>query len=441
MRGKNSFDASSVGEPESVSSLMTRTSTLCVAAISILPTLLRADNWPQWRGPQRDGISHEIGLLADWPKEGPKLLWEVSSIGRGYSTPSVVNDRLYVQASEGLQDESVVALNVKDGSRIWSTRLGSLGNPNQQPNFPTARSTPTVEGDVLYALSSDGDLACLETKSGNVRWHKNVRTEFAGKTPIWAYAESPLIDGDALICARGGSEATVVALRKNSGDLIWKCPLAEGDDPGYSSAVVVETGGVREYVRLLTKGLVGIEASSGKPLWRYSRPISKYSANIQTPLAGGDFIFCSSTGTGAGVVKLKADGKNVSADQVYFSPEYPTAIGGAVKVGDYLYGATGEALLCVEFTTGKIKWKERALGAASLCYADGRLYLHGENGEIALAEASPEAYREKGRFTPPDQPQRINTMEKAWAYPVVADGTLYIRDNNVLWCYAVGSLR
>ena len=422
---------------------MKRLFPLWIAGIVILSKALPvfADNWPQWRGPQRDGISHETGLLGEWPKEGPKLLWRVENIGRGYSTPAVVNDRLYLMASEGLDNEFVEALDVHDGKCIWSTRIGNVGNPKQQPNFPTARSTPTVEGDFLYALSSDGDLDCMDIKNGSVRWKKNLRSDFGGKTAEWAYAESPLIDGEALVCAPWGSEATVVALGKTSGDLIWKCPLAESDDAGFSSAIVVDTGEIREYVRLLTKGLVGIEASTGRLLWRYGKPISKYGANIQTPVASGEYVFCSSTGTGGGVVRLKVQGKQVEAEQVYFGPEYQTAIGGVVKVGDYLYGTTGEALLCTEFTTGQVKWKERALGAASLCYADGRLYIHGENGDIAMIEPSPESYREKGRFTPTDQPQRANAMEKAWAYPVVSDGRLYIRDNNVLWCYSVGSVR
>ena len=422
---------------------MKRLFPLWIAGIVILSKALPvfADNWPQWRGPQRDGISRETGLLGEWPKEGPNLLWRVENIGRGYSTPAVVYDRLNLMASEGLDNEFVEALDVHDGKCIWSTRIGNVGNPKQQPNFPTARSTPTVEGDFLYALSSDGDLDCMDIKNGSVRWKKNLRSDFGGKTAEWAYAESPLIDGEALVCAPGGSEATVVALGKTSGDLIWKCPLAESDDAGFSSAIVVDTGEIREYVRLLTKGLVGIEASTGRLLWRYGKPISKYGANIQTPVASGEYVFCSSTGTGGGVVRLKVQGKQVEAEQVYFGPEYQTAIGGVVKVGDYLYGTTGEALLCTEFTTGQVKWKERALGAASLCYADGRLYIHGENGDVAMIEPSPESYREKGRFTPTDQPQRANAMEKAWAYPVVSDGRLYIRDNNVLWCYSVGSVR
>jgi outer membrane protein assembly factor BamB len=421
---------------------MRRAVAFFICGFLVLLTLpVMADNWPQWRGPQRDGISHEIGLLGEWPKEGPKLLWKSGETGSGYSTPAVVNDRLYLMGNQGLEDEFVEALDVRDGKRIWSTRIGNVGNPKQQPNFPAARSTPTVDGDFIYAFSSDGDLACLDLKTGSARWKKSLRGDFGGKPGEWAYAESPLIDGETLVCAPGGTEATVVALKKSTGDLIWKCALPEGDDAAFSSAIVVDTGGVREYVRLLTKGLVGIEATTGRLLWRYGKPISRYGANIQTPLASGEYVYSSATGTGGGLVKLKVQDKQVSAEEVYFDAKYPTAIGGVVKVGDYLYGTTGDAMLCSEFTTGEIKWKERALGAASLCYADGHLYVHGENGEVGLVEATPDGYREKGRFSPNDQPAHPNTMEKAWAYPVVAEGRLYIRDNGAMWCYSVGAAR
>ncbi|HEX4122655.1 MAG TPA: PQQ-binding-like beta-propeller repeat protein [Verrucomicrobiae bacterium] len=410
---------------------------LWFVAVAIVPGSLRADNWPQWRGPQRDGISHETGLLGEWPREGPGLLWKADDIGRGYSTPAVVGDRLFMMANEGLDNEFAEALDAASGKRVWSTRIGKVGNPEQQPNFPAARSTPTVDGDALYVLSSDGDLACLESKTGHIRWQKNLRAEFGGKPGVWAYAESPLVDGGAVVCAPGGSEATVVALHKDTGELIWKCAVPEGDDAAFSSTIVVEADGLRQYVRLLTKGLVGIEAKSGRLLWRYSKPISRYAANIQTPLASGDYIFCSATGTGAGLIKLKADGSKIEPEQIYFKADSPTAIGGVVKVGDYLYGTTADALLCADFQTGQTRWKERSLGAASLCYAEGRLYLHGENGEVALVEATPEGYHEKGRFTPSGEPSHPNQMEKAWAYPVVANGHLYIRDHGDLWCYAV----
>lgn len=400
-----------------------------------------ADDWPQWRGPQRNGVSQETGLLKEWPKNGPKLRWKVNDVGSGYSTPAVVGERLYLLGNEGLENEFVQALAVKDAKRVWQTRLGKVGNPKQQPSFPAARSTPTVEGEVLYALGSDGDLVCLEIGAGKMRWQKNLRSDFSGKPGEWAYSESPLIDGDALVCTPGGSEATLVALNKKTGDLIWKCATPEGDEAAYASAIIVEAGGVKQYVQLLPKGLVGVEAKTGKFLWRYGKPVSRYGANIPTPVASDGYIYCGSAGTGGGAVKLKAKDGSFDPEQVYFESKLPTAIGGAVKIGGFLYGTTPQAMLCIEFATGKVKWEERALGAASLCYADGRLYLHGENGDVALVETSQESYREKGRFTPPDQPKHSGSMEKAWAYPVVANGHLYIRDHSTLWCYDVRAPR
>jgi outer membrane protein assembly factor BamB len=396
-----------------------------------------ADDWPQWRGPNRNGTSKETGLLKQWPSEGPKLKWKVNDVGHGYSTPAVAAGRLYLLGNDGLENEFVEALDAKDGRRLWSARLGKVGNPNQQPSFPAARSTPTIQHQLLYALGSDGDLACVETQAGNVRWRKSLRTDFGGKPGVWAYAESPLVDGNAVICTPGGSEATIVALNRNSGEVLWKCAVPGGDEAAYASAIVVENGGVRQYVQLLQKGLVGVDAKTGKFLWRYSKPTSRYNANIPSPLADGDAIYTASAGTGGGLVKLKAKDGSVGPEQVYFEAKLPTAIGGAVKVGDYLYGTTGEALLCIEFATGQVKWSERALGAASLCYADGRLYMHGENGEVGLVEPAPDGYHGLGHFAPPDQPARSEAMEKAWAYPVVANGQLYVRDHGMLWCYDV----
>jgi len=400
-----------------------------------------AGDWPQWRGPQRNGISQETGLLKEWPKDGPKLRWKVADIGSGYSTPAVVGDRLYLLGNEGLENEFVEALAAKDGKRIWQTRVGNVGNPKQTPSFPAARSTPTVEGEFLYALGSDGDLACLEIGTGKVRWKKNLRSDFAGKPGAWAYSESPLIDGDALVCTPGGSAATLVALNKKTGEVLWKCALSEGDEAAYASAIVVEAGGIKQYVQLVQKGLVGVDAKTGKFLWRYGKAVSRYGANIPTPLVSDGYIYCASAGTGGGAVKLKVNESKVAPEEVYFGMKLPQAIGGTVKIGDYLYGTTGQGLTCLDFKSGEVKWEDRAIGTASLFYADERLYLHGENGEVALVEPSPESYREKGRFTPQDQPKHSTQMEKSWAYPVVANGQLYIRDHGTLWCYAVKATR
>jgi outer membrane protein assembly factor BamB len=394
-----------------------------------------AADWPQWRGPHRNGISQETGLLKEWPKEGPKLLWQAKEIGSGYSTPAVVGERLYVLSNKGVDEEFVQALDVRDGHQLWTTRLGKVGNPDQQPSYPAARSTPTVDGALLYALSSDGVLACIETATGKLRWQKNLRTEFGGQPGRWAYSESPLVDGDVVVCTPGGSEATLVALNKKTGELLWKSAVPGGDQAAYASAIVVEVGGVKQYVQFLQNGVVGVDARTGKFLWRYDKTAQGSPANIPTPVAYDGHVYSAAARSGGGLVRLKVNQGAVEAEPVYASTKLPTSIGGAVQVGDYLYGTTGGALLCVEFRTGAIKWEDRSVGPGSVCYADGRLYLHGENGDVALVEATPEAYRERGRFTPPDPPNR--GQARAWAYPVVASRRLYIRDLGTLWCYDV----
>ena len=381
------------------------------------------------------GYRPRPGLLAEWPQEGPKLVWQVKDIGSGYSTPAVVGDRLYLLSNQGLDNEFVQALDAKDGKRIWSQRIGKVGNPDQQPSYPAARSTPTVDGEWLFAFGSDGDLACLERATGKVRWQKNVRKDYGGQPGTWSYSESPLIDGGTVLCTPGGPDATLLALNKKTGELIWKCAVPGGEQAAYASAIAIEVGGVRQYAQMLQKGLVGVEAKTGKLLWRYDRTAKGSPAVIPTPVADGDFIYSAGARNGGGGVRLKVNGGAFETEQVYFSPKLPTSVGGALKVGEYLYGTSAGALLCLEFKTGNVKWDDRSIGAAALCYADGRLYLHGENGEVALVEATPEAYREKGRFKPTSPPDRGSS--KAWAYPVIADGRLYLRDLGTLWCYDV----
>lgn len=403
------------------------------------PLVLPAADWPQWRGLRRNGVSAETGLLAEWPKDGPRLVWQVKDIGSGYSTPSVVGNRIYLLGNQGTNNEFVQALEVKDGKKVWSQRIGNVGNPDQQPNYPAARSTPTVDGELVLALGSDGDLACLERATGKVRWQKNVRKEYGGQPGIWAYSESPLVDGEAVVCTPGGSNATLVALNKQTGELIWKCAILDGEQAAYTSAQAIEVGGVRQYIQMVQKGLVGVEAKTGKLLWRYDKTAKGSPAVIPTPVVDGDFIYSAGARSGGGGIRLKVNGGAFEPEQVYFSPKLPTSVGGVVKVGEYLYGTSAGALLCLEFTTGNVKWDDRSISPASLCYADGRLYLHGENGEVALVEATPEAYREKGRFKPTDPPD--HGASKAWAYPVIANGRLYIRDLGTLWCYDVKTSR
>jgi outer membrane protein assembly factor BamB len=421
---------------------------LCVSAVSVTRSAnvgTSTHDWPQWRGPERDGISRESGLLKEWPAAGPTLRWQVNDIGDGYSTPAVVGTRIYLTSNRGMENEFVQALSTRDGNPVWTTRLGNVGNPNQDPPFPKARSTPTVVGDFVYALGSDGDLACLETGSGKVRWQKSLRKELGGQPHEWAYAESPLVDGDVVVVTPGGAEATIVALDKKTGAVIWKSAVPGGDPAGYASAIVVQGGGRKQYVQFLSKGIVGVDAKTGESLWRY-KEIAKGPAQAFTPVARDGYVYGGALSVGGGLVRLKPDANGVAAEQVYFERGLPNGFGGAVLVGDYLYGTemAGQLLLAVEFTTGKVLWKAEGLGRSSVSYADGLLYVHGYNGDVALVEATPAGYREKGRFTPPAQPkhkQAGEMAENAYAYPVIANGSLYIRDLGTLWAYDIKASR
>ncbi len=414
---------------------------LVPAGIGILTFIAGASDWPQWRGPQRTGISQETGLLKQWPADGPKLLWQTADIGEGYATPAVAGTRLYLLSNRGMENESVQALSVEDGKTLWSTRLGNVGNPKQEPPYPMARSTPTVDGDHIYAMSSDGDLACMETATGKLLWQKNVRADFGGIPGKWAYAESPLIDGDVLVVTPGGTEATLLALNKKTGAVIWKSAVPGGDAAAYSSAIVIEAAGRKQYVQFLDKGVVGVDAKTGHFLWRYVKT-STGPANIPTPVEHDGYVYTANARRfGGGLVQLHATQEGISAEEVYFERDVPNTLGGQVLLDGYLYGTNPKGMVCAEFVTGKIKWQAPSVGPGAVMYADGNLYVHGENGDVALVEATPEAYREKGHFTPPAQPKHNKTGasrdEHAWAYPVVANGRLYIRDLGVLWCYDV----
>jgi outer membrane protein assembly factor BamB len=413
-----------------------------IAAAALLSFAAAAADWPQWRGPRRDGISQETGLLQEWPKDGPKLVWQLKDIGEGYATPAVVGARIYMLSSRGVEDEFVQAMAAEDGKVQWSTRLGKVGNANMMPSYPKARSTPTVDGERLYALGSDGDLVCLEIATGKVVWQKSLRSDFGGKPGTWAYAESPLIDGGVLVVTPGGKEATIVALNKSTGAVIWKSAVPGGDAAAYASAIVMEAAGRKQYVQFLGAGVVGVDAKTGQFLWRYDQT-SKGPANIATPVALGEYVYNTNARRfGAALVQLHPTGEGVSAEQVYFERDLPNTLGGQVLIGKYIYGTNPKGPVSAEFATGKIQWQDDGLGAGSVLYANGRLYFHGENGEMELVEATPEAYRRKGRFTLPAQPKHGTggggtRDEKAWSYPVVANGRLYIRDLGSLWCYDV----
>lgn len=392
-----------------------------------------ADDWPQWRGPNRDGISTETGLLKEWPEGGPALVWKATDIGGGYSTPSVADGRVFV-ISDRDQEEFCLAFDEESGDKIWEVLLGAVGR-NQGPQYPGSRSTPTVDGDLVYALGSDGDLLCLSAAFGDVKWRKNYKEDFGGVMGMWAFAESPLVDGNLLICTPGGESATLVALNKTTGEVVWKSPI--GDAAGYASPISIEVDGTKQYVQFVHNGVVGVDAKTGELSWRYDRTKDQ-AANIMTPVYHEGLLFSSANRTGGGLIRLERAGDDVNVEQVYFSPStMAVSIGGTVLVDGYLYGTSGRRgeLCCVEFATGEEKWRAECVGTGAVCYADGHLYVRGQDeGTVALVVASPEGFTEKGRFTPPDHGEK-----PAWPHPIVANGRLYLRDQGVLQCYDVSA--
>jgi outer membrane protein assembly factor BamB len=389
--------------------------------------LLGAD-WPQWRGPDRSGVSTEVGLLKQWPTSGPSTVWSAANLGAGFGSVAVAGDRIFVQGMRNRQ--SVVAsLNVANGAMVWSKALGAAGE-NDRGSGP--RSTPTVDGDRLYVLTENGDLAALLAKDGTSLWQRNILKDFGGRNANWLISESPLVDGNAVIVTPGGRGAGMVALDKMSGKTIWTSKELN-DEAGYASPIVADVQGVRTLMTLTGNAAVGVRAADGKLMWRYGK-VANQTANITTPVyADGKVFYTSAYGTGAALLGLRASGGEIAAQEIYFTREMQNHHGGVVLVNGYLYGFNNSILTCLEFATGKMMWRDRSIGKGSLAYADGHLYIFSENDVVGLVEATPAGYREKGRFTVREQGW------PSWAHPVVSGGRLYIRSQGVLTSYDVRS--
>jgi outer membrane protein assembly factor BamB len=360
-------------------------------------------------------------------------------LGVGFSTPSISDGRIFAMGNID-QDECVLALDDNhDGKSLWTTPIGKVrSNGGDEPG---PRCTPTVNGDLVFALGMNGDLVCLETATGKERWHKDLVKDFGGKMmSIWAYSESPLVDGDRVICTPGGARATMVALNKRTGDVLWQAKVPGGDGAGYASIVIANVGGIKQYVQLMQKGLVGIEADTGKFLWRYNR-VANRVANIDTPIVQGDLIFSSTSyNAGSALIHLKRVDDGIKVEEVYFLPGnvFQNHHGGVVLVNGYIYGGHGQnngAPTCINFKTGEVAWKKDhgpGTGSAAVLYADGELYFRYQNGVMALIDATPEGYRERSHFTLPDQ-----SGQPSWPHPVISHGRLYIRDQDTLLCFDV----
>jgi outer membrane protein assembly factor BamB len=423
-----------------------------------------AADWPQWQGPDRNAVSRETGLLKEWPKEGPPLAWKIKDLGGGYSAPSVAVGRIFAMSTRG-DNEVVWALDEKNGKELWVARLGAAYTGQRMPQGREGPGcTPTVDGERLYVMGRGGDVACLQVKDGKILWQRGLTQAFGGRVPTWSYHESPLVDGDKVVCTPGGPDATLVALDKLTGKMIWKSQVPGGGEGGlggpgrgrggfggfahsgasYASAIAIDVGGKREYVQLTATVLVGVAAADGKFLWRYDRPANRAAINCSSPIYHDGLVFAASAyGAGGGLVKLTPDGDGgVKAEEVYATRKMQNHHGGMILYDGHLYGANGGNeggfLVCLDFKTGKVMWDERekpgrtGVRKGSVALADGRIYYLQEDGTVILFEPSPKEYLERGRFQHPDRSEAPD-----WTHPVVANGKLYLRDQDVLLCYDV----
>ena len=363
--------------------------------------------------------------MKQWPASGPAVVWTAGGLGTGYGSMAVAGDRVYLQGARA-RASAVIALNRADGKEVWSKALGRTENNDQGPG---PRGTPTVDGDHLYVLSEAGDLYCLKIDGAEV-WHRNILNDFRGQQLRWLISESPLVDGDAVVVAPGGSGTGMVKLDKMTGKTIWTSK-GLSDEAGYSSSIVADIGGVRTYMRLTSSAGVGVRASDGKLMWHYERAANR-TANIATPIFFDNKVFYSSNyDTGGGLLALTPQNGEVTAKEIYFTRDMKNHHGGVVLIDGYLYGFNDSILTCLEFATGKLMWRDRSVGKGSVTYADGNLYIQGENNVFGLAEASPSGYHERGRFP---------IVEKglpSWAHPVISDGRLYVRNQDALTVYDI----
>jgi outer membrane protein assembly factor BamB len=381
--------------------------------------------WPQFRGPNRDNISTETGLLSEWEPGGPKLLWEQKNLGEAFSSIAIAEGKLFTLGNQG-NSEVLLCMNAADGKPLWSVKFGTAYR-NGMGNGP--RGTPTVDADRVYALGANGDLVCVGVDNGEIVWQKNILREYGGDNITWGISESVLIDGKQLICCPGGKQATIVGLDKLSGRGIWRSMIDGKPQASYSSAIIVESGNERVIVNYVHTGVVGIRAKNGDVLWGFPASANG-TANCSSPVFDDGMVFTASGyGTGCAMFKLGAGGK---ASLAYSNKEMKNHHGGMVVVDGHVYGFDEQILKCIDMKSGDTVWQNRSVGKGSLTCADGHLYLRSEGGPMALCTLTPKGYEEKGRFEPKNRSDK-----PAWAYPVVCGGRLYLRDMDSLAVYDV----
>lgn len=403
---------------------------LCVI-ISIWNVVSLAEDWPQWRGINQDGISSETGLLSSWPEGGPKLAWKATGLGDGYASVAVVDSCVYT-AGEKDGVSYVHAVEIGRDKPKWSTPIGKAGAPGWG-GFTGPRSTPTIAQGKIYVIGQYGELVCLNVTDGKLIWQKHLEKDLGGKIPTWGFSESVLVDGNKVLCTPGGEQGTLAALNAATGEVLWRSTACQ-DETHYSSIVKAEICGVSQYVQLTAAHVIGV-GLDGNVLWQAER--TGRNAVIPTPIVTKDMVYVASGyNVGSNLFVITKDGGQFTATEKYAEKTMNNQHGGVVLVGEYLYGyCDSKGWTCQSLMTGEAMWTEKKqVGKGSLTVADNMLYLRSEDGGVmALVTANPKAYQEKSRFTLPD------TGEQAWAHPVISSKTLYVRYNDNLYAYDIAA--
>lgn len=437
-----------------VSSAAMRPLLLAVLATVVFPPAdaVHAEDWPQLQGPNRDNKSSETGLLDQWPEEGPELLWTFKNAGIGYSSPSIVDGRAYLTGGRDGKAE-LVCLDVSNGKQLWSLPLNDASFDFKGNAWGAGpRAAPTVDGDWVFALAGDGQLVCATTE-GKLQWQLNMVKDLGGsiksvdagepETLGWGFCWGPLVDGDQLICTPGttSDSGLVVALNKTNGEVVWRSKELN-EEATYASPIIATIEGIKQYIVMTQFGIASVAAEDGKRLWYYERPRPYSDVVIPTPVCQGNYVYAS-TGDGCELIEITQDADgSMKAEQVYSSRNMKNSLGGFVLHENHVFGTSERrGWVCQELMTGKIAWYQRAnrsVGDGSLIFADGQLYLYGEKtAEVSLIEASTEEWVEKGKFALPERSQNTPPSGKNWTRPVIAEGKLYIRDQELLFCYRI----
>ena len=418
---------------------MKRITVFVVVSVLLYTGILttRATEWPQWRGPNRDGVSNEVGLLKEWSSNGPKVLWKIE-LGEGFSGISVFRGRVYTMFSKG-NDEFVVCLNATDGEEIWRFRSDKNYHEGQGGNGP--RATPTIDGDLLFTVSAHGKLYALNAASGQEVWSHDLQRKFGSKMPRWGFSTSPLIEGDLLLVEVGGKgEKSIVAFNKNSGDVIWS---SHKDKLGYSSPIAITVNEVRQIICFTGTKLVSVSPTDGAIYWQYPWKTG-YDVNAATPVfIPPDKVFISSGyDKGAAVLQMRvflspdddrAATEQISENQgkvrikeIWKNRKMKNQFSSSVLHENYLYGFDNSILKCIEADTGEEQWKTRGFGKGTVILADGHLIILSDKGKLGLAEATPAGYVEKASA------KVLSGL--CWTVPTLANGKLYMRNEEEMIC-------